>query len=357
MGPDQSQLYSAFWHSAFRIHDPEIEFDSIYNYGVFDFDNPDFYTDFAKGYLNYKLGVSATERFFYVYKYYNRSIVAQILNLTQQEKQQLFDFLEENKKPENRYYFYDYFFNNCATKIRDVIEEVFGDRITFHYDYATEPHTIRDLVDLCIDYQPWGDFAIDLCLGSPIDRQAEPYEYMYLPFYVYEAFALATITRNDVAQPLVKDTRTIYTSREEKIERTFFTPALTFWLLFSLILLITLFEYFKGLSFWFVDVFLFAFMGLIGIVLALIWFATDHAAAANNYNLLWAMPLHLPAAILLLVRRNLHALKLYFLIIAALNVMLLLGWNLIPQEYHYAFVPIILLLTVRAFWGWWRLGD
>ncbi len=115
MGPDQREVYSAFWHSAIRVYDPVHQFDSVYNYGVFDFNNPNFYTDFAKGFLNYRLAVSSYQRFHGYYVYNDRSIDEQVLNLDLLQRQAIFDFLEINKLPENRYYLYDYFFDNCAT--------------------------------------------------------------------------------------------------------------------------------------------------------------------------------------------------------------------------------------------------
>jgi len=101
-GPYQNELYSAFGHSAFRVSDPVAAFDWIYNYGVFDFNQPNFYLNFARGNLNYKLGVHEYHPFRDYYISNNRFIHEQQLNLTQEQKQKLFEFLEWNALPENQ---------------------------------------------------------------------------------------------------------------------------------------------------------------------------------------------------------------------------------------------------------------
>ncbi len=95
--------------------------DIVFNYGVYDFDTPNFYTKFAQGKLNYKIGANYFEDFKESYIRQNRTIKEQILNLSLDERQQVFNFLSKNYEPENQYYLYDFFYDNCATKIKDVI--------------------------------------------------------------------------------------------------------------------------------------------------------------------------------------------------------------------------------------------
>jgi len=350
MGPDQAELYSAFWHSAIRVKDTANRIDWVYNYGIFDFDNPDFYSDFAKGYLNYKLGVSDFSRFYGYYAYQGRSMEEQILDLDPLQKQKIFDFLEITRLPENQYYLYDYFFNNCATKIRDVIEDQLDGKLEFDPSYVSTQLSFRKLVDLCIEYQPWGDFGIDLCLGSPIDEIATPYEYMFLPFYIRDGFANAHIEAGKQRKPIVKETRILIIPENKPIPAPVFTPHLLFWGFFVLIGLATLWEFKKKVYRKWVDITWFGVVGLIGVILFLIWVATDHHAAARNYNLLWALPFHFLAAILLIPKDPFPLLRFYFLGAGVFMILLLLGWNVIPQSYHTAFLPIILTLSLRSFW-------
>ncbi|MEQ8575940.1 MAG: DUF4105 domain-containing protein, partial [Fulvivirga sp.] len=153
-GPFQGELYSAFGHSAIRVYDPVNGLDLLYNYGVFDFDQPNFYLNFARGNLNYKLAVMDYTRFRDYYIYYNRYIHEQVLNLNIEQKQKLFDFLQWNMKPENQYYLYDYFYDNCATRVRDALITTFGDDITFDGSYIETDYTIRDLTDIYLAQQP-----------------------------------------------------------------------------------------------------------------------------------------------------------------------------------------------------------
>ena len=96
-GPWQGELYSAFGHSAFRIYDPENRINEAYNYGVFNFNQPNFYLNFARGYLYYQLGVYDYQLFEDHYISYNRFVHEQVLNLNQDQKQKLFDYLKQNK--------------------------------------------------------------------------------------------------------------------------------------------------------------------------------------------------------------------------------------------------------------------
>ena len=103
-GPGQEQVFTAFGHSAFRVFDPVNGIDAAFNYGVFDFDQPNFYLNFARGHNYYRLAVQDYKRFEYAYQYYNRYIVAQVLNLNINQKQRLFNYLQWNALPENQYY-------------------------------------------------------------------------------------------------------------------------------------------------------------------------------------------------------------------------------------------------------------
>ncbi len=187
LGPYQEELYSAFGHSAIHFSDPERNIDWVFNYGVFDFDQENFYWNFARGRMLYKLGLSRYTPFKNHYARENRYIIEQRLNLTLAEKQAMVDFLTNNYKPENRDYYYNYVYDNCATKMYDVLVAVFPEQITFNADYVEDGKTIRDLMDDYLGDQPWGDWIIDIGLGMQIDKEATPREYMFLPDYI-EAF-------------------------------------------------------------------------------------------------------------------------------------------------------------------------
>jgi hypothetical protein len=346
-GPGQNELYSAFGHSAFRVTDPKLGFDVIYNYGVFDFQQKHFYLNFARGYLYYKLGMHYYRDFEYFYLTENRFMHEQILNLNAFQKQKLFDYLSWNSKPENQFYRYDYFYDNCATKIRDVVKTVFADSVNFDLSYIKTDYTIRELTDLYLGYQPWGDLGIDFCLGLPMDKKASPWEYMFLPDYIESGFNHASLKTVNGTKPLVLETINAYETKPEMFSNGLWHPLYVF----SFFLMITIIVSYRDLKrkkltnvF---DIILFSLLGALGLLLLLLWTATDHNAAAKNFNLTWALPTHL-IAIFSFIRQP-RWLKNYFLITLIITLLLLLSWPLLPQKIHYSLLPLVLAIAVRSF--------
>jgi hypothetical protein len=346
-GPSQRELYTAFGHSAFRVNDPSNRIDLAYNYGTFNFHQPNFYLNFARGYLYYKLGVEDFRDFVYPYIYFNRSVRLQVLDLTQEQKQKLFNYLQTNALPENQDYLYDYFYNNCATKIRDVVVEALGrDVVTFDGSYVKTDYTIRELTDLYLQKQPWGDLGIDICLGLPMDKKATPYEYMFLPDYIESGFDHASIRNGDNVKPIVKDRQVIYKDRAMDPDKAIPHPLYFFSALALITIALSFFDLKrKKISIWF-DVIIFGVCGAVGFLLFFLWFFTSHKAAQGNLNILWAFPLHLVAAFAFI--KNPRWLRQYFLFALVLSTGLLLSWFVLPQLMHYTLIPLVLCLALRS---------
>jgi len=343
-----TELYSAFGHSALRVYDPQNRIDRTYNYGTFDFDQPNFYSNYAKGRPIFMLSVSPTKYFVRAYVYENRSVFEDVLQLTQAQKQQLFELLEENYLPENREYRYDYIYDNCATRIRDILIKVTNGNIVFDSTHIPHPFTFRELMDLYLGQQPWGDFGIDLALSSVIDTPTRPYYYMFLPDYLRQGFQHAKIVEGDSSTPLTKESATIYNAEQEKTEQKYFAPIYIFWLLFLSFLLKTVFDFRKAKISFAADIVLFALVGLAGIVIAYISFFSDHHAA-RNYNLLWAIPTHLIFAALLPFSKKLKWVKNYFFVSAIItSIAFIGGFTFIPQQFNAAFYPIMFVLMMRS---------
>lgn len=353
IGPYQGELYSAFGHSGIRVYDPKMNLDAFYNYGAFSFDQPNFYLNFARGHLNYKLDVDPYPPYRDYYISQNRFVKEQILNLNEIQTQKVFDYLFWNSLPENSFYFYDYFYNNCATKVRDVLKITLQNDVVFDSTFIKTDYTIRQLTDLYLMHQPWGDLGIDICLGLPMDKHASPYEYMFLPDYVEASFDHATI-RNDSLhrnnEPLVKAKVPVYEVFPQDPPSSLFHP----WLVFGLFLALTVFITWRDLkshkqSKWF-DAIVFSVVGAVGLILFLLWTATDHKAAARNLNILWAMPLHLIFVPLYLLSKKIAIT--YFKGIAILYSLLLLTWAFLPQQLNVFLIPVVIALAIRA----WRIG-
>lgn len=345
-GPFQGELYSAFGHSAYRVYDPVRHIDEAYNYGIFDFNQPNFYLNFARGYLYYKLGVNDYQQFQNFYIYYNRKVHEQVLNLTEPQKQKLYDYLQWNRLPENEHYRYDYFYNNCATKIRDVISTVLPEDVTFDGTYVTTRYTIRELTDIYLKYQPWGDLGIDIGLGLPIDKVATPSEYMFLPDYVESGFDHATIIQNGTRIPLVKEKISIYESRDEEVPEGPPHPIYVFGFVMLAALAISIWDFKRNRLSMAFDVILFGSAGVVGGSLFFLWFFTDHHASAKNLNMLWALPTHL-IAVFAFIKKPAWLRK-YFFVIAVTQALLLAFWWILPQQLNAALIPLVIALLIRS---------
>jgi hypothetical protein len=267
----------------------------------------------------------------------------QILNLSQAQKQRLFDILEENALEENRYYKYDFFYDNCATRIRDIVEKTFPQPIAWDSSSLAIGTTMRQLLNPYMASQPWTHFGMNLGLGYAADRRALAEDFMFLPDYVHDMFATARINDSTL---LVNAERHI---PEYSFPKTEFKPGFfgrPFWVmcLVALIGLASMLhrraERIFDTIFWFV-------LGAAGLLLALLWFATDHTATKPNFNVLWALPTHL-----LVFWRSHRAgwVRHYFAAAGGLALLALVFWKIIPQEMPVAAMPIAALVAVKGLW-------
>ena len=343
IGPGAS-LNDAFGHNGFRVKTPR--FDVVYDYGRFPFNDPNFYLNFARGKLIYSQGYSNYYDIISFYKSQDRTIREQVLNLSLQEKLALSKFLQNNALPENKDYLYDFFYDNCATKIRDVAEEVTSNNILFNSPKTLEQKTFRDLIQDNLKWNSWGSLGIDMALGAVIDKEASAYEYMFLPEYIYQFFDQATF--KDTKQNLVSTSRTIYTKNKPAAKGSFLSsPLFILGLLAIGILYICYSDFKKGKRSKWIDVIIFSITGLIGIFMLLLWFATDHTATAHNYNLLWAFALNL--FVLGQVLKDQPSLwfirYLKFLII--MMCLMAFHWIVGVQRFALALLPLLLAISIR----------
>lgn len=343
------ELYSMYGHSAIRVADPQYGIDYVFNYGTFNFKTPNFYTKFVRGKLKYQLSISDFADFVAAYQYYNRSVFEQDLNLTLHQKNAVFKYLQINYLPENREYLYDFFFDNCATKIRDVFKIALQDSLKIDPKTALRGQSFRQIVGIYQKPFPWADFGVDLAMGTPSDRKATAPEYMFIPDYLADGFAKATVKTASGWQPFAQPVRTVFQAPQPANPSVpLITPTIICWLLFVIAALFTFFQWQQKKFTYKLDVVLFGVIGLLGVILLFLTTGTDHKAFAKNLNLLWAIPLHLPVAFLLLPKKRPAFVKFYFLATAVLMAILLVSWQWLPQQYHPAFLPLILLLALRA---------
>jgi hypothetical protein len=344
IGPGES-LNDAFGHNGFRITDSNLKIDIVYGYGEYDFDSPNFYLKFAQGKLNYLISRHNFSDFYKHYVLNNRSIKEQELNLSSEENQNLFDSLENNYKPENRRYLYDFFYDNCATRIRDVTVKATAGKINFNLPDAFQLKTFRTLIHDHVGLNTWGSFGIDIALGSVIDRKASAYEHLFLPEYIHKFFGDATF---NTAEPLIKTATTLYEKKDGNSTFNFlFSPFVITALIALLILYLTYTDYKHNKRNKLLDLILFGSTGLIGVLILLLWFATDHSATAQNYNLLWALPLNIILITQLIKPKVKNWVKSYMKFVVIMLCLMTLHWLIGVQTFALSLIPILIALVVR----------
>ncbi len=348
------ELYSTFGHTAIRISDPATGDDRVYNYGIFDFNTPGFYLKFIRGQLPYRLGLQKLSRFMREYQYYKRRVQEHTLQLTLAEKQAISDFLVNNYKPENRYYPYDFFYDNCATRGVDVVDTVLTGRISWA-QIPPAKISFRELLDPYLEHRAWDHFGIELILGLESDRIASFRQQMFLPDYIPSNFAQLSIDRDSVQAPIIQKEITLLDFPIDKTPTAWWkTPFFLFGLLTFLVILITVF---LPRQHWLqrLDYLWFGASGLAGLLFAFMWFGTDHEACHRNLNLLWANPLWLVLLPALGKRlpKNWEKFGLYFGILFLLPVLLALPW--LPQELPPTAWFFALLLLVRVIFHLWPI--
>ena len=340
------ELYSTFGHSAIRVVDSITNSDLVFNYGTFDFYDPDFYKKFIKGKLLYFVSVDSLSAFLSEYLFDKRGVTEQVLNLSCKEKQNMKSALIENAKEENKYYRYNFNYDNCTTRLRDILEHASGKLLQTK---NILPHTKTTFRHLIHDYlnrggEQWSKLGIDILLGSPLDKNISNREAMFLPDYLMMAFDSSTINHD----PLVSQKNILLNSDAGKKSKPIFTPLLVFTVLFLLIAFLSFFlSNSSGIFFQIFDFVFFLLLGLMGVLLVFMWFGTDHAMCKNNFNLLWALPFHLPVAILLFSKKE--WLKNYFLFIFFYSLALMAAWFLLPQQLNLALLPIVGIILIRSF--------
>lgn len=348
--PHDGEVFTVYGHAAIRVNDPESDFDIIFNYGIFDFSKPNFMYRFAKGETDYKLGISDYLNYVIEYQMRGSDITEQVLNLTQQEKEEVFKALILNYQPENRTYRYNFFFDNCATRLPVIIEKYVDGEVVYHNQ--PEPKTFRDMINYCTRNHPWLTFGCDLVVGSPSDRMATAHEMMFLPFYLEKELSRATIDSADGSvRPLVSETHVVEAAEVDTDESSVWsvlTPLVCAWILFAVVAGLSYIEWRKRKYFRLLDVLLFTVAGLAGVVIFFLSFISVHPSMWPNWNVIWLHPLHLVGVVLFCLKKTKKAAYCYHFINFAALTLMLLGWFVIPQHLNAAFIPLVATLWLRS---------
>ena len=349
-----NEIYSLFGHSALRIKNPINGQDLVVNWGLFEFSESKFQFgyDFAKGRLKYYMGIQLMSNFITEYRRSKRGIREQVLNLSNQEKYQIIQLLEENYKPENRKYKYEFFYDNCSSRLRDVIKKVFGENINFYQSPKSNKFTFRETIHLYLESFPWLKLGIDLVLGKKIDKLVSNENLMFLPLNVEEIFDKSLVENNGSIKNLVKSKNTLIESFENKNKLNnieFYS-----WILLAITLSLIVFKLDKALRVWSsLNLFI---IGLLGIVLVFMWIGTDHNATKMNFNLLWASPFHF-ILIFYLIKESWNNFTYWYLILSLILIFTtILFWFTLTQEFNSFVKPIILELVIIYYYYFKKCG-
>lgn len=353
--PWAEQAYAVYGHSAMRIYDPEMGINAVFNYGIFDFNSPNFIYRFMAGETDYI--VAAVDYNYYLPEYQMRgvNVYEQVVNLTPDEKQNIWEFLLNNIKPENRVYRYNIFYNNCTTKLADILEQNINGKIVYPDNNKVE--TFRSLVHEHVNKQLWMQFGIDLVIGASADKPITVREKMFLPIYEKNTFDKSHIQLADgTTKPLIiKESVIPPFERSDETENIFFTPLVAGILLLILSILISVYGLRKErVACKIFDTLLFFIAGIGGCIVFFMMYFSVHPCTNPNWNLVWLNPLQLIVSFLFFVKACRKYVYYYHFINFATLLLFLLAWCLIPQQLEIAFIPFIMAIALRSGMNAWQ---
>lgn len=358
--PWDKEVYALFGHTAIRIKDPVNFLDVVFNYGIFDFDSPNFMYRFVKGETDYMVAGYSFAQYLSSYKNRGIGITEQILNLTTEEKQRVFNALVTNALPENRVYRYNYFYDNCSTRPRDIIENNIDGKIKYLSFESKNIESYRYYIHQCVSSHLWVKFGIDLVIGADADKQLTDTAKDFLPLNLYRAYDKAIIidkTQKKQHKLVVRENILLNPSvKQAETSSSFVTPLNIGFIILVLSIILSYIQIKKNQVFIsrIFDFLLFFIAGIAGCIIFFLMYFSIHPCTNPNWNLIWLNPLQIFASILFLIKSASKYVYYYHFINFALLTVFLLAWFLIPQHLEIAFIPYILALCIRSGVNVWQ---
>jgi len=348
IGPGNS-LSDAFGHSGIRVIDEINNYDVVFNYGVYDYNAPNFYGNFVKGRPIYSLGLNNYENFYKNYVNQSRQIIEQKLDLSEYQKRIFVNKLITNSKEANKFYEYNYFENNCSTKIADIFNEILEEDIENESLYKANvgSNSYRKLVYENINPNSWGALGIDICLGAVIDKNINSKDELFLPYNLKSYF-------DELGNSNIRNGNLVTTSvlfgEYSKYTETLISPVYFLLILSLIIISITYIDYLRRTRSVLLDSIVLLVTGTIGLLLIYLWFFSNHTASAWNYNLLWAIPFNLILFIELLKKKQKKWVISYLKLIVIMLLLMCLHWVVGVQVFNISLISLILALIIRYFY-------
>ena len=343
------EIYSLYGHTAIRYHELIAGgIDAAFNYGVFNYNAPLFGLRFVFGLTDYELGAYPTQLFQKEYRHFGSMVTEQVLNLTNDEKLELRMALVDNLRPNNKIYRYNYFYSNCTTKARDIIERCINGKVQYtgREDYTP---TYRDMVHHMTRNNPWSRFGNDLLLGIQADAKTDQRQQEFLPDNLLYDFDHAQIYANGEYRPLVKERRIIVPAGVQMIQSSFpLTPQQCGIILFIVGLVLCVVQWFMRRAFVVWEALLMLVSGIAGIMLFLMLFS-QHPTVRINLQILFLNPIHLVYLWPVIKGRQTR----YWMICGVMGVLFLIG--ALFQTYAEGIISVALCLLYQTILHLFRL--
>lgn len=287
-----TEVYAVYGHTALRIEIPAQGVDMAINYGLFSFEAPNFVWRFIKGETDYVVGAVGYPMFEREYTERGSSVILQQLNLSEEEKVRLIDLLNFNLRPENREYRYNFLYNNCSTMARDKVEEALTMDVKTSQDSVQTSY--RAILHQYTDGYPWLQFGIDYLLGVEADQMISVRKQMFAPEYLQAYTATMQLKGEQGSYPYVMSEEVVAPIAPQESVFSFpLTPLQAMILLLLITACICTLEFLVESRQWWFDIFMFIVQGLMGCVVAFLFFCSDHPAVDSNLHVIYLNPLPL----------------------------------------------------------------
>jgi Domain of unknown function (DUF4105) len=340
-----TETYSIYGHSALRIVISEKHTDKVYNWGVFDYETANFAWKFAKGRLDYMLDTEIFNGFLKGYYFEKRYVYSQKINIDAKETSRLIELINENLRPGNIKYRYDFFYDDCTTRIRDLLEKAIGKNLIYPPPESGKIPTFRDMVAKYQNPYPWLKFGVDLIMGSTADKKAFFRDRMFLPIDMKDELSKTVIQRSEKRIPLLQNPVVLLSFDPPSIKQSFFiSPSFIFTLVIILILILAALTKNRR-AVRIIDITIYSVFSLLSILMIFFNFFTDHVQMRWNLNIIWLNPFIIVCLVMLLMNKTG---TLWYRIVFYISAGFIVFHYILPQEFNIAFLLLAIILLIRS---------
>ena len=340
-----TETYSIYGHSALRIVISEKHTDKVYNWGVFDYETSNFAWKFAKGRLDYMLDTEIFNGFLKGYYFEKRYVYSQKINIDAKETSRLIELINENLRPGNIKYRYDFFYDDCTTRIRDLLEKAIGKNLIYPPPESGKIPTFRDMVAKYQNPYPWLKFGVDLIMGSTADKKAFFRDRMFLPIDMKDELSKTVIQRSEKRIPLLQNPVFLLSFEPPSIKQNFFiSPPFIFTLVIILILILAALTKNRR-AVRIIDITIYSVFSLLSILMIFFNFFTDHVQMRWNLNIIWLNPFIIVCLVMLLMNKTG---TLWFRIVFWFSAGFIVLHYVLPQDFNIGFILLAIILLIRS---------